>query len=86
MVPDERDKAPVIALREIAERYVTPDALEDDVITRLQRFKPTEGPPAEKTDFGDFPVPETFGPDPFSNRRREDPSRYEDENLENPSE
>ncbi|WP_157215613.1 DNA-directed RNA polymerase subunit omega [Flavisphingomonas formosensis] len=35
----DRDKNPVVALREIAEETITPDRLQDSVISSLQRVK-----------------------------------------------
>jgi len=35
----DRDKNPVVALREIAEETVTPDQLQDSVVAGLQRVK-----------------------------------------------
>jgi DNA-directed RNA polymerase subunit omega len=38
-VDRDRDKNPVVALREIAEETVVPDELEDAIITNLQRVR-----------------------------------------------
>ena len=41
-IAEERDKRPVIALREIAEGNVSPEVLRDDYINRFRRVDPDE--------------------------------------------
>ncbi len=46
-VPRDNDKNPVVALREIAEKTVTPDDLREDLIHSLQKFVEVDEPEAE---------------------------------------
>lgn len=46
-VPRDNDKNPVVALREIAERTVTPDDLREDLIHSLQKFVEVDEPETE---------------------------------------
>lgn len=44
----DNDKNPVVALREIAEKTISPQVLEDQVITRLQRVRVDEDEVADE--------------------------------------
>jgi DNA-directed RNA polymerase subunit omega len=46
-VDRDNDKNPVVALREIAERTITPDALREDLISSMQSRVDTEEPEVE---------------------------------------
>jgi DNA-directed RNA polymerase subunit omega len=46
-VPRDNDKNPVVALREIAEKTVTPDDLREDLIHSLQKFVEVDEPETE---------------------------------------
>jgi DNA-directed RNA polymerase subunit omega len=43
----DNDKNPVVALREIADRTITPEDLEEDLIHSLQKFVEVDEPEAE---------------------------------------
>ena len=43
-VPEDRDKNPVIALREIAEETITPEHLEETVVRSMQRYVEVDEP------------------------------------------
>lgn len=56
LVDRDRDKNPVVALREIADEHVKPTELEEDLITSLQKHLESEEPdPAEGGDKADRP-------------------------------
>jgi DNA-directed RNA polymerase subunit omega len=58
MVERDRDKNPVVALREIADGGLSPKALEEDLIGSLQKQVDTEqgdeGAPSERVDAPEF--------------------------------
>lgn len=67
-VDRDNDKNPVVALREIAERTITPDDLREDLISSLQSRIDTEEPEVETMQLlisgeagSDVQVQDTFG-------------------------
>ncbi|MFA7637910.1 DNA-directed RNA polymerase subunit omega [Parvibaculum sp.] len=67
-VDRDNDKNPVVALREIAERTITPDDLREDLISSLQSRVDTEEPEVESMQLlisgeagSDVQVQDTFG-------------------------
>ncbi|GAB4521161.1 MAG: DNA-directed RNA polymerase subunit omega [Amphiplicatus sp.] len=58
LVDRDNDKNPVVALREIADGALGPDAIEEDLVASLQKHidsdEPEEGAPAEKADLPEF--------------------------------
>jgi len=81
LVDRDRDKNPVVALREIADERVTPDTLREDLIQGLQRYvegDDTEEVPAEDTPriaarpTADAPEEQALTEEEFMRRMRED--------------
>ena len=54
----DRDKNPVVALREIAEETVPLDELEEAIVQTLQKFVESEEPEEEATEFGLLKIPD----------------------------
>ena len=54
----DRDKNPVVALREIAEETVPLEELEEAIVQTLQKFVESEEPEEEATEFGLLKIPD----------------------------